>query len=456
MADDGKRESKQHTAITGKRTDRYAKKGRRQRKAEKGRQPVTGQQQGDKKLRKAWYRRPLVLVPAIIAAAALAGGAFALWYTGNLDFNRGQAEAGDVGVTASVAATVEQPVLTPEQQEVAEMTLEQKVGQMMMVGFEGQGMGDEVTALVQTRQVGALLLKDRNIDSREQVAGLVNALQETARQAGQPAKLMIAIEQEGGKTRRFDSIGPYYSEPMIGEMGDIGVDVAGQQASSTARDLKSIGINTNLAPVIDVSDGWGSVMNVRSYGMDPQMVADMGVMAVRGYNKTSVISCPSHFPGQGSADSDPEDGLPYVYTSRELLDQYELLPFNAVVQEGAPMIMVGHLVVPALDANETPASMSRPIMTDLLRRQMGFTGVIITDDLELAAIADNMDVGEAAVTAVNAGADMVIVARTYDEQVAVQDALVGAVKSGRLTGERIDESVLRILKMKKKFRLETG
>lgn len=453
MADEGRRESKQHTAITGKRTDRYKQKGRRGRKT----QDYSGGPGGRGRQGKPWYRRGFFLgLLAVIVVAAVAAGVFALWYTDNLSFGSGDTDGGDAGAVVDDAYPEQQPVLSPEQQALADMTLEQKIGQMMMVGFPGQGVGPEVTDLLQTRQIGALVLFDRNIDTKEQVAGMDSALKALAAESGQPAGLMIAIDQEGGKTRRFESIGPFYSEPMIGEMGDIGADVSEQQASSTARDLKGIGINTNLAPVVDVSDGWGSVMDTRSYGTDPQLVADLGVMAVRGYNKSTVISCPKHFPGHGSADSDSHDELPYVYTSRELLDQYELLPFNSVIQEGAPMIMVGHLVVPALDSTETPASLSRPIMTDLLRNQMGFTGVIIVDDLEMAAISDSMDESEAAVSAIEAGADMVTVAHTYQVQTAVYDALLEAVRSGRLAEERIDESVLRILQMKEKYRLQNA
>ncbi len=432
----GARDGKSHTSQTVRRTDRYKKRSRRKRGP-----------------RKPWHRRPLYLVFAVLVlGAAIAAGAYGLWTTGNLHLPAGSADAG-ADITNGNGAAVEEPVLTPEQQQVADMPLKEKIGQMIMVGFEGGGISEEITDLIQQKYIGSVVLFERNIESQAQLAGLTNALQALALQAEQPARLMIAIEQEGGKTRRMESIGPFYSEPMIGEMGELAPQVAQQQASFAARDLRQVGINTNLAPVVDVSDGWGSVMDTRSYGTDPELVAEAGTLAVRGYNGASTICSPKHFPGHGSADEDSHDGLPYVYTSRELLDQYELFPFRSVIAEGAPMIMVGHLVVPALDPSEAPATLSKTIMGDLLRRQMGFTGVIITDDLEMGAIADNWGVSEAAVLAIEAGADMVIIAHTYDEQLAAYDALLDAVRSGRISEEQVNASVLRILDMKKKYRL---
>ena len=428
----GAREGKSHTPQATRRADRHKKRSRR----------------------RSWFKRPLFLAPLVILLlAAIAAGAYGLWSNGNLDFASGSTDTGSAVTTDSGAATTEQPALSAEQQQVADMPLEEKIGQLFMVGFSGEGVDEQITGLIQQQHIGAVVLFERNISGEEQVAGLNNALQELAVQAGQPARLMIAIDQEGGKTRRMESIGPFYSEPMIGGMGELAPQVAQQQASFAARDLRQIGINTNLAPVVDISDGWGTLMDTRSYGTDPQLVAEAGAMAVRGYNSATTICAPKHFPGHGSADGDSHDGLPYVYTDRDVLDQYELLPFNSVIAEGAPMIMVGHLVVPALDPSEAPASLSRTIMGSLLRQQMGFPGVIITDDLEMGAIVDNWGVSEAAVLAIEAGADMVIIAHTYEEQVAAYEALLGAVQSGRISQEQIDASVLRVLEMKKKYRL---
>jgi len=403
-----------------------------------------------------WIRSPFVWLGVVVALVLVAGGVFLVM--------RAQGESTSATDSTTVAAesgaetqttTAEQMLASSTQAIVADMSLEEKIGQMMMVGFDGAGPSAEITKAIQEHHVGSVILYGRNIESHEQVAGMDAALQSLAAQADQPAKLIIATDQEGGSTRRFAAIGPFYSEPMIGEMGgDAAEAAAQQQASSAARDLKKLGINTNLAPDVDVSGGWGTIMDGRSFGDDSEMVATLGAVAVRGYNAATTISCPKHFPGHGSADGDSEKSLPTVDLSAEVIQQSELPPFQSVIQAGAPMIMVAHLSVPALDGTGTASSLSKPIVTDLLRKQLGFTGVIITDDLEMGAITENMSVADAAVAAVAAGNDMVMVAQTAANQNAAYDALLAAVKAGKLKEDEINKSVTRIIDMKKKYRLE--
>lgn len=401
-----------------------------------------------------WLKSPYFwfALAAVFALAAAAGFLVMKSRDGSASASENTAT---VAETTSDTQTATVPAATATEQLVAAMPLEEKIGQMMMVGFEGLEPSAEIISAIQEKHIGAVILFGRNIDSHEQVANTNAALQAHAAQVNQPVKLMIAVDQEGGATRRFTDIGPYYSEPMIGEMGgDAAPAAAQQQASSAARDLKKLGFNTNLAPVVDVSDGWGSIMDVRSYGTDAELVAELGGMAVRGYNNATTISCPKHFPGHGSADGDSEDGLPTVDLSLEVFEQSEFPPFQKVIEEGAPMIMVAHLVVPALDATGTPASLSRPIVFDLLRTKLAFPGVIISDDLEMGAITENMGVGAAAVAAVAAGNDMIIVAHTTTNQLEAYEALLAAVKSGQLKEVDINKSVTRIIDMKKKYRLE--
>ncbi len=402
-----------------------------------------------------WYRSPLLWISILIVLALAAGGVFLVMRA------RGEtASSAESTVTAETGANTETapaeiPLASSTGTIVAGMSLEEKIGQMMMVGFDGSGPSKEITSAIQDKHIGAVILFGRNISSQEQVAGMDAALQNLAVEAKQPAKLMIAIDQEGGSTRRFTDIGPYYSEPMIGEMATEAAEAAAQQqASSAARDLKKLGINTNLAPDVDVSSGWGSIMDGRAFGTETDTVVKLGVKAVRGYNNATTISCPKHFPGHGSSDGDSEKTLPTVDLDAETIQASELPPFQAVIQEGAPMIMVAHLSVPALDASGAPSSLSKPIVTDLLRKTLGFGGVIITDDLEMAAITESMSVGDAAVAAVTAGNDMVMVAQTAANQNAAYDALLAAVKSGKIKEDEINKSVTRIIDMKKKYRLE--
>lgn len=428
-----------------RRVDRNKKKGKdRSRRSQK--------RSGIRK----WLTSPVFWfsLAAILALAAVAGFLVMKSRDGSASASENSAPVAETG-SDTQTSTGEVPLASATQQIVSSMSLEEKVGQMMMVGYEGLQPGAEVTAAIQDKHIGAVILFGRNIESHEQVAASNAALQTLAAQAKQPSKLMIAIDQEGGSTRRFTDIGPYYSEPMIGEMGgEAAAAAAQQQASSAARDLKKLGFNTNLAPDVDVSDGWGSIMDGRSFGPDSELVTELGGMAVRGYNNATTISCPKHFPGHGSADGDSEKTLPTVDLSLEAIQQSELAPFKKVIEEGAPMIMVAHLNVPALDATGTPASLSKPIVTDLLRKSLAFPGVIISDDLEMGAITGSMGVGEAAVAAVAAGNDMIIVGHTTANQLAAYDALLAAVKSGKLKEEDINKSVTRIIDMKKKYRLE--
>ena len=418
---------------------------------------------GNKNGGRRWYKSPVFWIAVIIILALAAGGAvFAIKRAQGADSGAAQIAA-DIGNDGSNGADVStqgtttdiMPLASSTDQIVSEMSIEEKIGQMMMIGFDGGEAGPQINAAITDKHIGSVLLFGRNIASHEQVAALDANLQTIAKQAKQPAKLMIAIDQEGGSTRRFTDIGPYYSEPMIGEMtGGAGGSAAQQQASSAARDLKKLGINTNLAPVADVSSGWGSVMDGRSYGNDSEVVTELVGKSVIGYNNATTISCTKHFPGHGSADGSSENSLPTVDLDAATIQKSELPPFQEAIKDGAPMIMVAHLAIPSLDASGKPSSLSKPIVTDLLRKGLGFNGVIITDDLEMGAITKNMNVADAAVAAVAAGNDMVMVAQTAANENAAYDALVAAVKSGKIPEDQINKSVARIIDMKKKYRLE--
>lgn len=395
-------------------------------------------------------RTVLISVLVLLLAAAAAGGAVVLKMTVLSSSSSRAAE------TAAVADDIplDIPLASATDQQVAAMTIDQKIGQMMMVGFEGSEPGAAITEAIQKRQIGGVILFKRNIVSQEQVAGMNAALQKLATDAGQPAKLMIAIAQEGGKSRQMEEIGPYYSEPFIGEMHDTAPTAAQQQATVTVRELKRLGFNVNLAPAVDVSAGWGTVMDGRSYGYDAEFDAEIAAAAVKSYNGANFICTPKYFPGMGAADGDAQRALPTVESDRETLEGKDLLPFAAVIKENAPMIMVGHIKVSALDPSGTPASMSPLITTDFLKGVMGFKGVVITDDLEQGGVTAEYTIGEAAVLAVAAGADIVLVGQTAEAQQEAFDALRSAVSSGKLHQADIDRSVTRILEMKKKYRLE--
>jgi beta-N-acetylhexosaminidase len=280
------------------------------------------------------------------------------------------------------------------------------------------------------------------------------SLQKLAADAELPLKLMIAIAQEGGKSRKIEQIGPYYSQPMIGEMHDTAPTAAQQQATVTARELRQLGINTNLAPVADVTSGWGTVMDGRSFNSDAEFTAELCAAAVKGYRGALTISAIKHFPGYGSADGDSGQTLATVESDMETLQNSDLLPFAAAIKEDVPMVMVANLSVPALDPSGKPASLSSIIVSDLLRGSMGFKGVVISENLEMGSVTEERSVGEAAVAAVTAGVDIILVADTADAQKEAFDALIAAARAGTLREADIDRSVIRIIELKKKYRLE--
>jgi beta-N-acetylhexosaminidase len=237
---------------------------------------------------------------------------------------------------------------------------------------------------------------------------------------------------------------------VIGATGQ--ASFARKAGRAIALQLKSSGINMDFAPVLDVNNNpLNIVIGVRSFGSDPYLVANMGVAFIKGMQKEGIASCAKHFPGHGDTAADSHLELPVVEHSRERLEKVEIYPFKEAIKAGVDSIMTAHIYVPALEpADGVPATLSSNILTGLLRKELGFEGVIITDCMEMKAIADNFGTVEGAVMAIEAGADIVLISHTIGKQKAAIEETIKAVKKGRITEERISESVLRILKLKRK------
>lgn len=341
------------------------------------------------------------------------------------------------------------------------MTLEEKVGQMMMVGFEGSEPTEDIRRLLTEAQAGNVILfsYSDNVVTPEQTARLTNGLQKIASTTRLGLPLIISTDQEGGVVARMTTGATELPGNMALGAGRKSAD-AQRAAQLTAKELKAVGINMNLAPVLDVNvNPDNPVIGVRSYGENPKLVADLGAKAVKGYQKSRVIATAKHFPGHGDTDVDSHLGLPVIDKSKEEMQEVELLPFQRVIDEGIDAIMTAHIHVPALDDTpELPATLSKPILTGLLREEMGYEGLIITDSMTMAGVADYFGgVPQAAVKAVDAGTDIILLtpSLTADEQIEVADTVVEAVRSGELSEKRIDRSVRRILKLKKKYGLFT-
>jgi len=213
------------------------------------------------------------------------------------------------------------------------------------------------------------------------------------------------------------------------------------------RQLLRAGINTDFAPVVDT--GFGAAIGDRSYGEDPELVARMGAAAVEGFQEAGVVSAAKHFPNHGPATSDSHLSLPVIRHDAKTLQSYDLPPFEAAIEAGVPIVMVGHLVYPAIDPHN-PASLSRDAIS-MLRRDLGFDGVVVTDDLAMAGAKSEGTLTEAAVEAVEAGADLLVI--SSPQQADAYDAVVAAVESGEIPRSRIEKSVERLLTLKERYHL---
>ena len=330
---------------------------------------------------------------------------------------------------------------------IAEMTIEEKVGQLIMVGFDGTQANETIETHIRERFVGGIVLFSRNIQSPKQTAELTNQLQRLAESTAHRIPLFIGIDQEGGWVIRLKEGATVLPGNMaLGATGS--TELAERAGEITAAELAAVGVNLNFAPVMDVNNNpQNPVIGRRSFGGSPELVSRLGVAYIRGLQHNGVLGTAKHFPGHGDTTVDSHFDLPTVNHDRERIHALELQPFRAAIDADVAAIMTAHIVYPAFDPDR-PATLSPGILTDLLRGELGFDGLLITDAMEMKAIDDRYRSGEAAVMAIEAGADIVMVLWTLTKQIEVFDALLSAVKSGRISQARLDQSVERILKSK--------
>lgn len=324
---------------------------------------------------------------------------------------------------------------------VESMSQTEKLGQMVMIGIQGTKVDDDSLYMLNQYHMGGVILFDRNMENPEQVKQLTSDLQA---QSNEKVPLFIGIDEEGGDVVRMaEKLTPPPSQKEIGATGDI--EQAKTWAIKTAKSLKDMGINVNFAPVADVGSN-----DKRSYSTDTNTVIDFVRAATKGYQQENIIYSLKHFPGIGKGKVDSHVDSSNIDVVKEVLMTEDILPFKTIIDENEPndyFILVSHLKYPALD-EEYPASLSSKIMTDLLRNELGYKGIIITDDMEMGAVANHNDFRSIGVKAIKAGADIVLVCHEYEHQQEVYLGLLDAVNSGEISQERIDESVKRIIKVK--------
>ena len=325
------------------------------------------------------------------------------------------------------------------------MTIRDTVGQLLMVGFQGTELSRTFLDWLQEYRPGGVILFSRNLVDPEQVARLTNALQAHA----PDSPLLIAIDEEGGCVSRLPQ--GFTTFPAASRIAECrSPDVAYEVAEVTAQELRAVGINMNLAPVLDVnSNPANPIIGDRAYGTQPERVCTYGMAVMQGLEDNGIIPCGKHFPGHGDTMTDSHHVLPVVEADRTRLDNIELEPFRQAIRRGLPALMTAHVRYPALDA-EAPATLSRPILTDLLRNELGFQGVTLTDDMEMRAILDHQPIGKASVRALQAGADMIVICHQQERQREAVTAIEQALEQGELSWERLTASVVRIRALKKK------
>jgi beta-N-acetylhexosaminidase len=334
----------------------------------------------------------------------------------------------------------------------ANMTLRQKVGQTMMFGFHGMEPTEEITRLIRDHHVGGLIVFARNIGHPADVLKMTVALQKIAYEAGHSHPLLISIDQENGIVRRLGAGTTLLPGSMaIGATGN--PENAFEVSRATGRELKALGINFNLAPVLDVNNNpHNPVIGVRSYGEEPYWVAACGVQAIKGLQAANVATCGKHFPGHGDTAKDSHLTLPTIPHDKQRLEQVELVPFMKAIAEGVDSIMIAHVCFPEIEPDTTvPATMSRRVITDLLRGELGFQGVITTDCMEMHAISKTIGTVEGTYQAFKAGIDLAFISHSHDLQEGAIERLVQGIEAGEVTEERLDESVARILALKEKY-----
>lgn len=329
--------------------------------------------------------------------------------------------------------------------EADRMDVREMVGQMFVVSVGGTEPDYYIEKMVRERNIGGVILFGYNMKSEEQVEFLTTSLQQLSMQTEPAVPLFVAVDQEGGDIASAPWVAP---QPSAAEVGGAGDPAKARAVSERiGAELLRAGVNTNFAPVVDT--GFGAAIGNRSYGEDPDLVSRMGAAAIRGYEGAGIASSAKHFPNHGPATTDSHEELPVIDHDTNTIESFDLPPFRAAVEAGVPMVMAGHLLYPAVDA-ERPVSLS-PKWISMLREDLGFDGVVVTDDLAMAGASRGRTPGRTAVKAVKAGADLLIVSSPPEQQAAAYDAVVAAVESGEIPEQRIRESVRRLLQVKETY-----
>lgn len=345
------------------------------------------------------------------------------------------------------------PVVDPI---VQAMTLEQKIGQIMTIGFDGPELDSGLREMIEQYHIGGINLFARNITSPDQLAQLNVEMQKLAMASGHPG-LLIAVDQEGGRVARLTEDKGFTELPGAMAIAATGKpENAAKTANLLAAEMRAVGINVDYAPDLDVNNNPNNpVIGIRSFGSDPEMVIEYGLEFFQGLRSGAIIAVGKHFPGHGDTQVDSHVSMPLVAQDRLRLEEIEFAPFKAAVRAEIPVIMSAHVAFPAIEPNvNLPATLSGNIMTGLLREEFGFQGVIATDALEMGALGKSgFPVPLAAATALQAGADLLLFNRDHAVQKEAFILIREWVSTGKIPLSRLDDAVRHILILKAQYRI---
>lgn len=323
-------------------------------------------------------------------------------------------------------------------------TLEEKIGQLFCIGFDGKEMNEAVISMIKEKKVGNVILFSRNITSANQVRQLTDSLKE---QGSRKSPLFIAIDQENGIVNRMpEDEANFPGARALGYIGD--TQFTKEISVATASLLKEYGVDMNFAPVLDVNSNRSNpVVGLRAFGEDKQTVMDHGIAFMEGHESQGVVACAKHFPGHGDTSTDSHLGIPLVDKSYSDLLKTDIPPFRKAIVEGCSALMISHVIYPALGEKKLPATLSPKVINEFLRETLRFDGIVVTDCLEMKAVSDN-ETPKAAVQAFLAGADIMTISHTFEKQKQAIELLLQKVQQGEISEARIDESFRRVMEMK--------
>lgn len=329
------------------------------------------------------------------------------------------------------------------------MTLEEKIGQMLIIDYQKENFDEELKNLLNTVKPGGFIFFSNNFKDYDQTMKLINDIKNNA-----TIPMFLSVDQEGGRVQRLKnlkgaSITTIPSMSKIGATND--TNTAYNTGVSIAKDLNKFSLNMNFAPVLDVySNNKNKIIGDRSFGSDPYLVSKMGIALSKGLSENGIISIYKHFPGHGNTETDSHVALPIVTKTKEELLESDLIPFKEAIKNNAEIIMIGHLAVPSITNDYTPASISKEIITDFLKNELGYQNLVITDALNMKGLTSNYTKEEIIEKALTAGVDLLLMP---EDPLNAIEIIKNSITSGTISEEQINNSVKKIIKLKKKYNI---